>query len=175
MINMTLLRDDDPGAAMRSTVPVSRAYSVLVDCELAFGAEIVEISPVKLVTSTPLFGHRDVSTFEGPEADMAPLVRTALVVLQVREANGEAIRQRTTEALHALCAGRAYPYLIAEGVVGHLIGGCGLREAALVGCGVTDPADVTRFAAMPLRDLTTALGMAFDEGLPPAEVLAVFA
>lgn len=56
---------------------VHAAFDMLLECELGFGSEILELTPTTVVTKTRVLGDIDYTTFTGSEEDMRALVQAA--------------------------------------------------------------------------------------------------
>ncbi len=76
MIQITHLREKD-GERYPSTETgdMKRAFSLCFDTELSWGARIECREKEKIVTVVEFMGCKDTTTYEGPEQELAPLLR----------------------------------------------------------------------------------------------------
>lgn len=58
--------------------PLSKALSLLINCELAFGGLITELTDTKVSVQTQVFDCLDVSTFTGTVDEMKSLIKASV-------------------------------------------------------------------------------------------------
>jgi hypothetical protein len=105
MIHITYERIDEfESKPSQHDEKIGKAFQSLVEYELGFGGVVTILTPTKIVVKTPIFSKMDISTFEGDEAELRPLVEIASLFVACNE---NKMRKPIIEAVSSLFTGKS--------------------------------------------------------------------
>jgi hypothetical protein len=144
------------------------ALFLLVKCELAWGAEIIEVNENLLVVETNVMNMVDTTKFSGSYEEMKPLLEMAHYYL-LGASEEEVVLGAVTERFMQFPDRDRIP-LIAQMAGPMLVGHTRLKVAAMLALGM-NPEDVKEKIEIPLDDILAAIQLqaegacSFDEAL----------
>lgn len=135
------------------------ALNKLVEFELGYGGSVVDLTKTKVVVQTRVLNCVDITTFEGSEDDMRPLVEVAGYYMMVSQ--GEANEQIISAVVEKLGTpphqvGMFRP-LYLQGMAPLMIGASRVKAACLMSMGVAVEADAEIGLAIATKDLIALL------------------
>jgi hypothetical protein len=123
-------KDREECPAIETNRTVLNALQLLIEFELGYGGQLIDVSPTKVVTETQVLGCQDKTEFMGSEEEMKPLVHFAGVTIGLFEmaiTNDKIVDLlvKKTQGKAMLLANYA-PILVGQGAmrgaIGHMLG-----------------------------------------------------
>ena len=149
----------DQGSRQES---IRGAMAVLIQSELAFGADVTDVSATRLALETRVFGCIDSTVFEGSAEEMAPLLQAVALVLEA-DSHEDLVFANIMAQLERIPTGFVPRTL--DMVAPLVLGRARLAVAFMIPMGITDPQDLELGAGLPLGDLVAAFELASETGL----------
>lgn len=176
MIKHTNLRDKGQGVKNLGAYEQSptKALESMVVSELGFGGFVTDLSPIKVVVETHLFGGtKDTTIFEGPEQEMQLIVKVAAhhAALMSDETNRTTLIEKSVDFLGTLPKEIGGLPLYIELMTPFLMGGPSASVALLFGVGITDPEVVKTLVPITLKDLMAAVELHLETGTALPEIV----
>ncbi len=157
MITLQLERHSDgrmTSQSSREETP-AQALSFLVQSELAFNAQVIELTPEHIHLETRLTGILDITHLRGNADEMRQLVELVAIYQSTADFDG-IVTGGAAEDFVRLTAGRpAYSGHVMNLGAPMFVGRSRLRVAVMLALGYRNEADLTAAAALSLSDLMT--------------------
>lgn len=155
MIQYTDVRTKPEGGVYPSsrTMKPSKAINILVNCELAFGGQIVDITSTRVETRTVVLGCVDQSVFEGSPEEMEYLVKMATATNEVRLQRSERPRPEDDGGPNDI---RRLMMALSDAT-------SSVKVAAIATLGDLNGLEMlSRVSTMHLEDITSVIGLIAD-------------
>ena len=140
------------------TVPISKALNSLVEFELGYGGNIVELTESRVVVQTRVMNCVDTTVFEGSAEDMRPLAEVAGYYLMVSsgEAN-EKVISSVVDALGSHGSGKGLNTLLFTNLAPLMVGAKRVKMACVLALGVEDEESARTAMGIDYKDLIAML------------------
>jgi hypothetical protein len=175
MISIVQFRDKDGERILLETLTFEQPLDALpqiVKTELAFGGQITEASPIRVVVETWLYGSRDTCIVTGTREELHPLLVLAYHHTEGLAKHPEAITSGAVGSATRLgntLAGSPDVVGLASPI---LLGRNRLKAALLLACGITDGSAIRVLTQHRLEDLVAAFHRQADGGCSFEQALA---
>ena len=151
------------------------ALSNMLEVELAFGGQIVMLTPTKITLVTYVLDCEDHATYEGPIGEMESLCQLSVTILQGERQFKGVIIEGAWHSMEQTFGMKVGKPLLMKMLAWIAFGRSRLRAAVLLSAGISNEDDVGLAveSKVSLKDLAACADLARQSGMPFREALAL--